>query len=351
MFHYLLAANSSFLATALLFSTLMGLAMLALLARRRIVAEDWSKPALAALLCIYLQLFQNAFSLTTSNAWEECVPFVGLIFGGACGLIWLLFEQQLDPRSRVRYGWYYVVGILGLGCFVSFTLHAHLAEFTMAIFLLFGFIVGMFAPPWQVEPGTGTAPAASEFHGGVRRGLLVVLVGTLLVGCGIQGIRSAWLRSVHDLFANAEFRDVTPIEGLERLKWGKPTLILDVDYTYEDLTKVVDRLKSEGKPFFVFPEFILLYGVVGTPSPQPLLWFHKGLTYPSEYDESLDRWMVDSLIAANVELVVLQETCFFGANMYTMTDFPLLKDFINRQFVFDERFGAFKVWRKKHEEE
>ena len=196
-------------------------------------------------------------------------------------------------------------------------------------------------------PNAETGASGSRFHGEARRALLGFFIGIFLVGCGIQGIRAAWTRSVHDIFHDAEFVDVTSISGLERLKWGEPTEVYNVDFTCNDLAKVVERLRSDGRPFFVFPEYTILYGLVGVPAPQPLVWFHEGLTFPYEYDEGLDRWIVDSLVSADVQLIVLQETCFFGAKLCAITDFPRLKDFIRKNFVQDEKLGGFKVLRKQ----
>ena len=235
------------------------------------------------------------------------------------------------------------LAVLAAGYGLSYFSGARAPEIAAGIFLLFGAIIGMFGAPWQDDSGT----AGTSFHGEARRAGLTFFIGIFLVGCGIQGIRTAWTRSVHDIFRGAEFVDVTSIEGLERLKWGNPTEIYNVDFTSDDLTKVVNRLKSENRPFFVFPEYTILYGLLGVPSPQPLLWFHGGLTFPYEYDEPLDQWIVDSLVRADVELIVLQETCFFGAKLCSITDFPLLKEFIRQNFALDEQCGGFKILRKR----
>ena len=79
--------------------------MLLIFGIRRSRVGPWARPALAAILCIYLQFFQNAFSVTTCNQWQECMPYVGIVFGCASGLMRLLLERQTDALTHVRFGW------------------------------------------------------------------------------------------------------------------------------------------------------------------------------------------------------------------------------------------------------
>jgi len=98
--------------------------------------------------------------------------------------------------------------------------------------------------------------------------------------------------------------------------------------------------------FFVFPEFTLLYGVLGAPSPQPLLWFHPGLTYPHGGDPALERRVVESLDANKVDTVVIQQRSWFGTEKI-LTDFPKLQHWLDSQFEQAGSIGMFELYERK----
>jgi len=112
------------------------------------------------------------------------------------------------------------------------------------------------------------------------------------------------------------------------------------------LLDVIAYLRSHPEQFFVFPDFTFLYGVLEVPSPQPLLWFHRGLTYSEEYSEALDREIVASLEARGVKTVVV-ETDSFGGTLKRFSDFPQLRQFIARNFEYDRQIGNFAIYRER----
>lgn len=102
------------------------------------------------------------------------------------------------------------------------------------------------------------------------------------------------------------------------------------------------RLRRAGRPFLVFPDWTLLYGVVGAPSLQPLLWFHPGLTYPRGGDPDLDRRIVAELERRGVATVVLEDVSWFGTGR-RLAAFPHLAAWIDRRFAESEHIGPFRV--------
>ena len=193
----------------------------------------------------------------------------------------------------------------------SLVVRTTLPEVAACVLIAAGLILGMLDRPGLPILAAGAVGVLPKPDWRKRRGQLAIFTAVITIGCGFQGIRAAWIRSVHDIFRGATFTEHSPSAGLEHLKWGNPTVVNGAEFTFDDMSHVIARLKQEGKPFFVFPEFTILYGLVGATSPQPLLWFHKGLTYPSVYDERLDRWIVDSLIRHDVQFFVLQESWHF----------------------------------------
>lgn len=165
------------------------------------------------------------------------------------------------------------------------------------------------------------------------------------------GIFLSWQRKVHESVKHASFERQLAVERLEFLRWGVPTMLQDGDSSDEpaevelkerDFEELVDFLKLRGENFFVFPDFSLLYGVLQKQSPQPLLFFHRGLTYPPQYDPAVDSWIVESLIAHQVGIVVLEQASFFGTRS-RLKDFPLLERFIGSNFVEMRTIGPFKI--------
>lgn len=165
------------------------------------------------------------------------------------------------------------------------------------------------------------------------------------------GVFLSWQRKVHESVKDSVFASTLNVQRLESLRWGTPTLIRDgdsaddsaqVDVTEQDVLSLIALLKTKNQNFFVFPDFTFLYGVLQKDSPQPLLFFHRGLTYPPEYDAAIDSWIVESLIAHQVGVVVLEQKSFFGTAR-RLADFPLLESFISANFVETRTIGMFKI--------
>lgn len=209
----------------------------------------------------------------------------------------------------------------------------------------------------------GLACSAGEAPSRVGERLAVVAGAVGLVLLVATGAHTALSRRVHDVFPpGTRFSRPLAVAGLEPLRWGEPTRLRaggdeadgpgghrkTVDVRAAHLEGLVDRLRQDGRPFFVFPDWTLLYGVVGVPSPQPLLWFHPGLTYPRGGDPGLDRWIVRELERHGVATVVLEEVSWLGTEP-RLDDFPLLRTWIQRCFVERDRWGLFR-WLERRPE-
>lgn len=170
-----------------------------------------------------------------------------------------------------------------------------------------------------------------------------VLLSLPLFVLAALGLRVSVNREVHDFWWDARFDDVRVSRELWPARWGggdraRAPRVPDFD-------AVVDRLRTRGKPFFVFPDTTIMYGLVGRPSTQPLVWFHKGVTYSSP-DSVLDARLVQALVSSQVMTVVVEDVSFLGTDR-RLKDFPALRRFIDENFVLDETHGIFRILERR----
>ncbi len=244
----------------------------------------------ASILCTYLIVSQSIFNLTTKNQPEMGMPFTGIIFSLGAGII-------LSVLEMIKIKIFHEGSELKLPS----------KRFIKTLFIIFIFISGTFM--------------------------------------AIKGGKVSLNRRAHDIFENSVFKDEFSIEELRGLKWGEPTVIRGCEVEATDIENIINFLKRKGKNFFVFPDFTIFYGLLDYPSPQPILWFHKGLTYPSTYNKSLDEWIVKDLKKKNVEILVIEECSWFGTTE-RLNSFQLLKSFINENFRVTGKIGIFIIFEK-----
>lgn len=244
---------------------------------------------LFSVLCFYCAVFQFLFIHITRNQWENGLPFIGIMLATALGIIFDVMripdassEGKINDKSMLPRFWTQrVIGFI-------------------AIFIL--------------------------------------------VYVSVLGMQAAMNRKAHETIRNAKSWKYLEQEKLKHLKWAEPTKIRGREVKAKHLLNLIGYLEKEDKNFFIFPEFALLYGVLNKPSPQPLVWFQKGITYSDSYDKSLDQWIVSDLRRNVVEIAVLEATRF---SKRLMKDFPKLKTYIKQDFEFVRRFGFFEVFKKK----
>lgn len=329
----------------------------------------------ASVLGLALVGVQNLFSLTSHNGGTNEKPFLGLLFALAGAS--LLFLAELFAESKTspsegegqgegkeasppvpqpfprRAAWM----ALGAGLLATIVLS------TASLFL------GVLAAVLALD-GVGALRRAERQGGGATRWLpwqakshqrLLALGGAaLFVHLLVSGTAVSVYRLVHEPFlrpgkappvfaawTHSRFEKPLEAAALAGLRWGEPTGVARTTISAEEVDAVVSRLREDGKgkSFFVFPDCTFLYAAVGTPSPQPLLWFHKGLTYPAAYSEPLDREIVQSLEEHGVSHIVLERESFFGTQA-RLDDFPHLKRFIAEKFTLSESIGIFQMHRR-----
>lgn len=159
---------------------------------------------------------------------------------------------------------------------------------------------------------------------------------------GYRGVEVALDRRVQDIFSGSKFPSYCTAERLKGLRWGKPTTIEMTDITEQSINDLIAFIERQKENFFIFPDFTIFYGVIGTPSPQPLLWFQKEWTYPKYYCAVLDEWIINSLVKNNVGIIIIEEKSFLGTEK-RLGDFPALRKYINDNFTFYKKIGIFNI--------
>jgi hypothetical protein len=183
--------------------------------------------------------------------------------------------------------------------------------------------------------------------GGIRAGgLIAVAVGVLLLFTSRAGYRVAMRREVHEMLRGADFGDELPIEALKGLRWARPTRLRGYAVTPDHIVRLYRYLEQSGENFFIFPDWTLFYGLVGVPSPQPLLWFHEGVTYRKDDNAELDREIVDALKRNDVRIVVREQAAWFNPGK-RLDDFPQLEAFLGGEFRKVGDIGIFRVYEKR----
>ncbi|MCX7920043.1 MAG: glycosyltransferase family 39 protein [bacterium] len=242
----------------------------------------------AGLLGIGLLIAQYLFTHTTNNQPENGAPFIGIIAAIGIGL-WLRISSSLQFRNILP----------------------------------------------------------QEFK---RTGVTIsikLILGLILLWLVIQGISVGLNRNVHDVFTNSKFPHYCVEDKLSILRWGNPTHIYGRLLKEEDFVYLLNYLKQQNKSVFIFPDYTIIYGLLNLPSPQPVLWFHKDLTYSlSLKHNELDNWIVNDLKKNGVELVVLEDISWLGTNS-RLDDFPYLKQYIIANFKLSNQIGMFYIFHKK----
>lgn len=253
--------------------------------------KNRSNLLVASWVCLYLITFQYFFTFTTKNQPEMGSPFIGLVFAIGTGITFNVIEEfRIKTFHEGK------------------ELRLPSKRLTKTIFAIFFIVSGIFI--------------------------------------AFKGAKVSLNRKAHDIFENSVFKETFAIEELRGMKWGEPTIIKGCEIRAEDIKNLITFLKEEKKNFFIFPDFTIFYGLLNSPPPQPILWFHKGLTYPNYYEKALDKWIVNDLKKNKVKILVLEECSWFGTSE-RLSSFPILKSFIEDSFKETGRIGIFIIYKMK----
>ena len=164
-----------------------------------------------------------------------------------------------------------------------------------------------------------------------------------------EGWTVATTRRVHDVIEHSSFAKNVSSKALHPVLWAIPTYASwrrEVVIEVKDVDRLAAFLAEREEAVLIFPDFTVLYGLTGKTPPQPILWFHQGLTYSGEYSVVLDERIVEEMNSNKVKLVVLESTSFFGT-AERLSHFPLLQSYIQQNFSEREQIGIFRVLTKR----
>jgi hypothetical protein len=176
---------------------------------------------------------------------------------------------------------------------------------------------------------------ASSLRSGWARWVGLVLTAAVLV----SGLDAGWGRVAQDPVARQPLGPPLQLPGLRGLRWQERSPWPGP--SAQEMVSLIRWLRARGQPFFVWPDHTILYGLCRVPSPQPLLWFHRGLTYRLGGDPALEDRILRALARAGIRTVVFEEPSWHGTET-RLADFPRLRDWL-RGLKPVARFGPFTV--------
>lgn len=175
------------------------------------------------------------------------------------------------------------------------------------------------------------------------RGLFVVALCLWSVVAYWGGL-AAWERTVQEFPSGARFSQPLRVKGLERVLWGEPTLVGKTRISADEFEALIEFLAAtHGERFFVAGEATLLYGLLGVPSPGPLLWFVEGYSYLSEDIPEMKRRLHESLKQLKVRYVVVEKSTFMSTKR-NLRDFGITEEWLQREFHLVRDFGHFQIY-------
>jgi len=191
-----------------------------------------------------------------------------------------------------------------------------------------------------VAIGLGLLLEATQYNS-LRIVLGIILAATSIWSLWL-GTNVAYSRQVQSIFQESTFPHNLGNEKLSALNWGEPTRIKN-RIPPGDINRILGYLIQSQENFFIFPDFTLFYGILEVPSPQPLVWFHPGLTYSKKYDPVLDDWVVSNLEKNDVRIIIIEQESWFNTKD-RLADFPLMETFISENFAIEKQIGNFIIY-------
>ena len=260
----------------------------------------WRQAAPAATVALLLPFYRSLTQAVTLNDWQNNCAFVGL---AACVGVSLLIRNM---------------------SYISIT---------------------------PAAGPSGHPAGVLRFHSApkLRVCLEVAAVWGALV-LGFEG-RDAWNRWVQEFGSSATFHDTVRVRGLERVRWGEPTPL-----TYgtgsgilqkADFEKLASYLAAKKTNFFIMGDSVILYGILGVRSPQPLLYFMPSHCFLEREIPRLDELISASLERNGIGVVVREKVTYLPEVREAYPRFPRTWAWFTSNFNHVSDFGNYEIWERQ----
>jgi hypothetical protein len=167
-------------------------------------------------------------------------------------------------------------------------------------------------------------------------GLSALLYGGLVLLVANEGITLSLRRDTQWLFSGSTFSAHCDAPILGDIVWAGADPMPP-----GEVESLVRFLSQKRATFVVFDEFTLLYAMLNQPAPQPLLWFHEGLTYRGG-DPQIDQWIADSLELNRVQIVIFEHGRWKESEV-DLEGLPRTGKYLAENFAPTRTFGSFEI--------
>jgi 4-amino-4-deoxy-L-arabinose transferase-like glycosyltransferase len=292
-----------------------------------------------AVLGLGLVCFQHLFGLSSSNNGTDEAAFIGLTL---CLALELLFSGPAGGNNSnsgrgLNRIWILVLlvaagGITGL-----------IWPAGKDLDLVGGVVVGLglaWMARWFEDKNLPQANWSFQVPPCIFAVSWVLLVALFGLGTWVS-----YDRKVQDYFdKHTTYVAHDTIPALAGLRWAAGVAPGSTHAEWADFEGLLREVQADPGQFFIVSDYEILYALAGKDSIGPIPWYHKGLTYPENYNPLLDQRMVQAVDRPEVTRIIVQDELFMDP--HPLEDFPLLQAVIRDHYHPAEQFGVFKVYRR-----
>ena len=330
--------NDALRVSTLICATLFGLGLASAFIHSRGDSNSARRTRLLSVLGLGLVCFQHLFSLSSNNNGTNEVPFDGLILCLAVELLFTVGASRAEWNNKKGLSRLWIPGLI----VVAFVITGLILPAGKNLDLLAGVGVGLglawIAGWFKIKNST---PTGSPMP--VPRRIIAASAVLLAVSFGL-GVWVSYDRKVQDFFNDhTQYIEHDTIPPLRGLGWAAGVDSGTTHADWADFERVWREVKTGDGQFFIVGDYVVLYGLVGQPSVGPLLWFDHGLSYPADYDQSLDLKLVHAVDQPEITRIILQESF---RDTHPLEDFPLLAAAVRDHYHPAEQVGVFRIYRR-----
>ena len=112
----------------------------------------------------------------------------------------------------------------------------------------------------------------------------------------------------------------------------------------DELLRFIDKEIPLSDGLFVYPEQVLINGLVNRRHSQPLMVFYQGVTYSGRDNSRTDKQILSAFSKGDVDWVVTESQ----NKRYALHHFPLVVDYIDKHFTkVTSVAGVYDVYRRE----